>query len=84
MTLCEQSIQVSLISYLNKVIESFVKMGDLEIKLERGDKRSLTMSKCSMISKVTTDKVLNRRGVLTILRGIWSVEVAPYINEVGE
>ena len=58
-------------------------MEDLVTELEKGDERSIAVSKCSLIRKVVADRVVNRKGVLAILRGIWPVEVAPVISEVG-
>ena len=59
-------------------------MEDLVIKLKEGDDRSITLSRCSVIGKVIVDKVVNKRGIVAILMGIWAVEVVPVIYEVGE
>ncbi|XVE72136.1 hypothetical protein DITRI_Ditri11bG0014400 [Diplodiscus trichospermus] len=57
-------------------------MEDLEIKLEEGNERSLVFSRFLTIEKFISNWVLNRKGVLTILREIWSLELAPCNYEV--
>ncbi|OMO51032.1 hypothetical protein CCACVL1_30061 [Corchorus capsularis] len=57
---------------------------DLEIELETGEEESLQWSKHMAIGKIYATKILNRKGVMAILRSIWVEEVAPSIREVGE
>ncbi|XVE66002.1 hypothetical protein DITRI_Ditri08aG0046500 [Diplodiscus trichospermus] len=58
-------------------------MKDLVIQLENRDEKSLVLSRFMAIRKVISKKILNRIGVLKILKGIWSIEMAPCIREVG-
>ncbi|OMO83330.1 hypothetical protein COLO4_22586 [Corchorus olitorius] len=37
-----------------------------------------------VIGKIFASRVLSRRGVVSVLRGIWSTEVAPCVREVGD
>ncbi|XWS65106.1 hypothetical protein CRYUN_Cryun05aG0062500 [Craigia yunnanensis] len=57
-------------------------MEDQVIKQEKRDERSVAVSRCSIIGKIVADRMVNRKGVLNILKGIWPVEVAPVISEV--
>ncbi|XVE90378.1 hypothetical protein DITRI_Ditri20bG0072900 [Diplodiscus trichospermus] len=36
------------------------------------------------IGKIISEKKLNRRGVLNILRGLWSIEVVPLTREIDK
>ncbi|OMO67492.1 reverse transcriptase [Corchorus capsularis] len=56
----------------------------MEIQLEEGDDWSLTLTRFMVVGKIIANRVLNRRGVVSILRGIWSEEVAPCIREIKE
>ncbi|XWS10745.1 hypothetical protein CRYUN_Cryun38cG0024200 [Craigia yunnanensis] len=59
-------------------------MEHLVISLEGGDEKSIALSRSSVIGKVIANMVVNKRGVMTILRGIWPVETAPVICDVGK
>ena len=61
-----------------------LRIGDLKIHLEDGDDKSLVLSRFLVLDKIVANRILNRRGALAILRGIWSLEVAPCIWEVGD
>ncbi|XVF54209.1 hypothetical protein PTKIN_Ptkin05aG0162100 [Pterospermum kingtungense] len=55
----------------------------MEIVLEEGDVSSIGLTRFVAVDFIFADRVLNRRGVLGILRSIWSEAVVPYIREVG-
>ncbi|XVF27000.1 hypothetical protein REPUB_Repub14bG0069000 [Reevesia pubescens] len=55
-------------------------MGDLEICLEEEDRKNLVWSMFFAIGKIVVEKVLNKRGVLAILRGIWLILVTPLVR----
>ncbi|OMP07076.1 hypothetical protein COLO4_07649 [Corchorus olitorius] len=55
----------------------------LEIELEYGDD-SMEWANFMAIGKIQANKTLNRRGVLGILRTIWSEEVVSNISVVGD
>ncbi|OMO68784.1 hypothetical protein CCACVL1_19842 [Corchorus capsularis] len=57
---------------------------DLEIELETGEAESLVWSKHMAIGKIHAIKILNRKGVVAILRSIWTDDVASGIKEVGD
>ncbi|OMO59330.1 hypothetical protein COLO4_34247 [Corchorus olitorius] len=57
---------------------------DLEIVLESGDEECPQWTRFMAVGKIHANKILNRKGVMAILRSIWSEEVAPGIREVGE
>ncbi|OMO87082.1 hypothetical protein COLO4_20806 [Corchorus olitorius] len=57
---------------------------DLEIQLEEGDEASIALTRNIILGKILVNQVLNRRGVIRVLRGIWPSEVAPCIREVGD
>ena len=59
-------------------------MEDMEILLEENIRVEENRSRNMLIGKIIEGKVLYRRGVLSILRNIWPIEVAPLIREVGE
>lgn len=55
----------------------------MEILLEEGDDSSVGLTKFNAIGFILADRVLNRRGVVNILRGIWPETVVPFIREVN-
>ncbi|OMO71257.1 reverse transcriptase [Corchorus capsularis] len=57
---------------------------DLEIQLEDGDEVSFALTKYMVPGKILVNRILNRRGVVSVLRGIWPLEIAPCIREVGD
>ncbi|XVE52184.1 hypothetical protein DITRI_Ditri02bG0102600 [Diplodiscus trichospermus] len=58
-------------------------MNAIEIDLEEGDERNLKLSKNVGVRFILADRVLNRRGVLGILKGIWLEKIAPCVKEVN-
>ena len=55
-------------------------MEDLEILIEGSDRGS---TRFMVIREIISSKILYRKGVLNILRNIWTIEVALMIREVG-
>ena len=58
-------------------------MDGLKIKLEEWDEQSLALSRFMVIEKIISKRILNRKGVMAIIRGMWPVEMVPWIFEVG-
>ncbi|OMO96502.1 Alanyl-tRNA synthetase [Corchorus olitorius] len=57
---------------------------DLEIELESGSKNEFQWMRNMAIGKIHANKILNRKGVLGILRSIWAEDVAHGIRESKE
>ncbi|XVF02057.1 hypothetical protein REPUB_Repub04eG0143300 [Reevesia pubescens] len=57
-------------------------MEDLEITLDSVSECDYVLSRFALVGHIIADKVLNRRGVFSILRGIWSEDMVPCIREV--
>ncbi|XVF56113.1 hypothetical protein PTKIN_Ptkin06aG0091100 [Pterospermum kingtungense] len=55
----------------------------MEIVLEEGDVSSIGLTRFVVVGFILPDRVFNRRGVLGILRSIWSEVVVLFIREVG-
>ncbi|XVE50521.1 hypothetical protein DITRI_Ditri01bG0169000 [Diplodiscus trichospermus] len=58
-------------------------MEGMEIRLEKGDEKSVGLSKYLEIGKIISEKAMNRKGMLNVLRSIWPVELASFVWEVG-
>ena len=58
-------------------------MEEMEVLLECGGEDVMEGARFMVIGKVIADKILNRRRVLTILRGLWTDEVVYGIREIG-
>ena len=56
------------------------RMEDLEILIEGSDRGS---TRFMVIREIISSKILYRKGVLNILRNIWTIEVALMITKVG-
>ena len=56
----------------------------MEILLESMNGDRLENQRFVLASMIIADKILNRRGVIAILRGLWSEEVVSSIREMGK
>ncbi|XVE98610.1 hypothetical protein REPUB_Repub03eG0121100 [Reevesia pubescens] len=56
---------------------------DLEILLDSAEENDLVLSRFVLNRHILVENALNRKGVFSILRGIWSEEVVPCIREMG-
>ena len=50
-------------------------MEGMEISLECAGENVMEETRFLVIGKIVADKILNRRGVMAILRGLWTDEV---------
>ncbi|TYI35353.1 hypothetical protein ES332_A03G070700v1 [Gossypium tomentosum] len=57
-------------------------MDELEISLEGGDGGCSNLTKFMVVGKIHAKKILNQKGVLSILKGIWSGDDILCIREV--
>ncbi|OMO94054.1 reverse transcriptase [Corchorus capsularis] len=57
---------------------------DLEIVLESGDEECPQWTRFMAVGKIHANKTLNQKGVMAILRSIWSEEIAPGIREIHD
>ncbi|XVE60910.1 hypothetical protein DITRI_Ditri05aG0164600 [Diplodiscus trichospermus] len=58
-------------------------MEGLEIELDEGGEEITRLTKYTGVGMIWANRMLNRRGVLRILRSIWSERIASYIRELG-
>ena len=58
-------------------------MEKMEITLESVGKKGLEGARYMLIGKIIADKILNQRGVMAILRGLWTEETVYSIRELG-
>ena len=58
-------------------------MEGMEISLECAGENVMEETRFLVIGKIVADKILNRRGVMAILRGLWTDEVVYGIREMG-
>ncbi|OMO99608.1 hypothetical protein CCACVL1_03711 [Corchorus capsularis] len=56
----------------------------MEIHLEDGDENSVALTRFMVVGKLLANRILNRRGVISVLRGIWPMDVAPCIREISD
>ncbi|XWS24810.1 hypothetical protein CRYUN_Cryun27aG0016800 [Craigia yunnanensis] len=58
-------------------------MEEMEISLESVGTEGLENAKYIVVGRIIADKILNRRGVLSILKGLWLEEMVFSIREMG-
>ncbi|XWS24809.1 hypothetical protein CRYUN_Cryun27aG0016700 [Craigia yunnanensis] len=58
-------------------------MEEMEISLESVGTERLENAKYMVVGRIIADKILNRIGVLSILKGLWSEEMVFSIREMG-